>query len=210
MPVTTKAKPKADPSVALAKLEEKAIAQAAEVQRLKGAQQSAVEQINALRAERLSLQIEHPEQFADGTPKLASDALKLNTALQRLAQKLDNADFASAIQAAEVREKRAVEAATRCRGENARALLLGLVEEDEEASRLWAAWAAAGDEAIRRKLDIQHRASSICTQTAAYDPRDFFSLDPYAALVTQVSAAVDIPAALPRTLLRELEEEGGE
>jgi chromosome segregation ATPase len=206
--VTVAAKAKSNPVAELAKLEEAAAAAGAEVQRIKARQQSAVDQINALRAERLSLQIEHPEMFTDGTPVLASKAAELTTSLQRLAQKLDNADFESAIRAAEVREDRAVEAATRCRGENARALLLALVEEDERASRHWAAWAAAGDEAIRRKLDIQHRASSICTQTAAYDPRDFFSLDSYAALVTQVSAAVEIHPALPRELLRELREQG--
>ena len=160
--------------------------------------------VHGLRTKLLERSIDHPVEFTDtGSPKPKSEAAKLSAEIVKLTE----ADgFDSLIEVATERVERARIAARRVVEEDGRQLLLDLVPDAQDAVDAFAAWAGEGHQHLERLADLQHRATSICHVSRAYDTRDFDLLDHWSSLV--IALAKSSPALpLPRQLILELKVE---
>jgi hypothetical protein len=144
--------------------------------------------------------VEHPEEFRDGTTAPGSEAEKLTKALQEEAERYHAADHGQAIEAAEIRLRRAEEEAKRAREQRGREAIAELLPEAEAAVERFKSWAEGGPEAIAAIHDVSHRATAIAVQARLDRPPSY---DHYERLVRELGQSANPPLPLPRSVLGE-------
>jgi N-methylhydantoinase A/oxoprolinase/acetone carboxylase beta subunit len=200
MSTATKKKPGA--LAELERLERLAVEARQELQATRDRERNHAGKVHSLRVARLDWQVDHGEEFRDSGPAAGTQAEKLTQEIQKESEHYHAADYGQAIEAAEIRLRRADEEAKRIREDRGREALAELVPEAQAAVERFKVWAEGGHEAIAPLHELANRATSICV-AAKINTSEIPTYDHFVKVVRDVGHSADPPLPLPRSVVEQ-------
>ena len=171
-----------------------------ELQATRQREQAHAGKVHALRVARLDWQVEHDEEFRDDGPVAGTQAERLTQEIQEEGERYEAAEYPQAIEAAEIRLRRADEEAKRTREQRGREALAELVPEAEAAVEQFKSWAEGGQEAITGLHQVSARAVQICVSARIDRPPTY---DHWRRLVKEMAESANPPLPLPPSVVEQ-------